>query len=90
VWDFLRQDWTYLVERFSLNDRLFGRLLADVAESFTTPERVEELRAHFEAWPEAGAGEQYRKIALERARANVNFGRRYAGAIGQWLAQKAQ
>ena len=26
VWDFYRNEWQYLVERFTLNDRLLGRV----------------------------------------------------------------
>ena len=26
VWDFYRNEWKYLVDRFSLNDRLLGRV----------------------------------------------------------------
>ncbi len=61
VWDFLRREWPYLVERFTLNDRLFARLLATVAEGFSDGARLAELRDHFDRNPEAGAGEQYRK-----------------------------
>ena len=36
VWDFLRTEWDYLVQRFTLNDRLFGRFLTTATEMFTT------------------------------------------------------
>ena len=36
VWDFLRREWDYLVQRFTLNDRLFGRFLTTATEMFTT------------------------------------------------------
>ncbi len=61
VWDFLTSEWNYLVDRFTLNDRLFARLLATVAEGFSSEKRLTELRTHFDKHPEAGAGEQYRK-----------------------------
>ena len=31
VWDFYRNEWNYLVDRFSLNDRLLGRVSVDVS-----------------------------------------------------------
>ena len=31
VWDFYRNEWNYLVDRFSLNDRLLGRVSFDVS-----------------------------------------------------------
>ena len=51
--------------RFTLNDRLFGRFLATATESFATELRLKEMKDFFEANPEAGAGENYRKIAIE-------------------------
>jgi glutamyl aminopeptidase len=30
VWDFFRNEWDYLVERFTLNDRLFGKTIQTI------------------------------------------------------------
>jgi len=38
-----RDEWQYLVDRFSLNDRAFGRLIPSVCSNFNTHERLEEV-----------------------------------------------
>ena len=73
VWDFVRNNWSYLVERFTLNDRLMGRMVAFITKSFASPLRYSEMVAFFKENPEAGAGEQYRKIALETVENNIKF-----------------
>ncbi len=57
----MQEEWAYLVERFTLNDRLFARLLPTVARGFSDQEKLDELKKHFAKYPEAGAGEQSRK-----------------------------
>ncbi len=37
--------------------------------------------------PEAGAGEQYREIALETVRNNINFIEDFSEEIGAWMAE---
>ena len=34
VWDFFRSEWDYLVGRFSLNDRLFGKSVATITNRY--------------------------------------------------------
>ena len=85
VWDFVRQKWSYLVERFSLNDRLFARLLPTLAEGFADEDRLREMRDHFDKYPEAGAGAQSRRIALETVKNNIKFAERHADPVREWL-----
>ncbi|QQP35719.1 Aminopeptidase, partial [Caligus rogercresseyi] len=68
-----RNPWEYLVDRFSLNDRIFGRFLSTATSQFSTEERLQEIKDFFSKYPEAGAGENYRKIALENVKNNIQF-----------------
>jgi len=43
VWDFIRSEWDYLVDRFSLNDRYLGRLPKTVVSSFTTEFQLQQI-----------------------------------------------
>ncbi len=36
VWKFVREEWPYLVSRFSLNDRYLGRLPRTVTSDFSS------------------------------------------------------
>jgi hypothetical protein len=44
---FFRDEWQYLVNRFSLNDRILGRLIPIVCSHFNTYERLAEVRSSF-------------------------------------------
>ena len=56
VWEFIREEWPYLVERFSLNDRYLGRMPKYISYTFSSQLRLDELLAFFKKYPEAGAG----------------------------------
>ena len=43
------------------------------------------MKSFFEKCPEAGAGEQYRKIALETVENNIKFKESHAKEIYNWL-----
>ena len=52
---------------------------------FSTHLRLDEMKNFFEKYPEAGAGEQYRKIALETVENNIKFKESHAKEIYNWL-----
>ena len=61
VWDFVRNEWDYLVERFTLNDRYLGSLIPTITKKFVTEMRLQEMRDFFAKYPDAGAGEANRQ-----------------------------
>ena len=60
------------------------------ASRFANDLRLQEMKAFFEAKPEAGAGESSRKISLESAENNVKFIRTYSEDIRTWLSANVQ
>jgi len=44
---YIRDEWQYLVDRFSLNDRGFGKLIPSVCAQFNTHERLEEVNVTY-------------------------------------------
>ena len=56
VWKFVREEWPYLVNRFSLNDRYLGRLPLVVTTDFSSEFQLQEIKDFFAKYPEAGAG----------------------------------
>ena len=65
-----------------------GRMLADIVKKFATPQRLEEMETFYANNPEAGAGANYRKIALETVKSNIAFLQNYSMDVSHWL--KAQ
>lgn len=88
VWDFVRNEWLNLVDRFTLNDRYMARMISEVTKKFATAQRLDEMEAFFQKYPEAGAGENYRKIALETVRNNINFLEKNKEIIDSWLSSQ--
>nr|XP_018898450.1 PREDICTED: glutamyl aminopeptidase-like isoform X3 [Bemisia tabaci] len=88
VWDFMRSEWQYLVDRFTLNDRAFGRLIPNVCSSFTTKERLQEMKEFFAGYPEAGAGAAGRARALETVNNNIEWLATHYKSIENFLKQK--
>ena len=48
-----------MVDRFSLNDRYLGRIPKTISSGFSTKLELEELKAFFTKYPDAGAGKSY-------------------------------
>ena len=90
VWDFIREEWPYLVDRFSLNDRTLGRLPKRVASSFATQLQLEELQAFFKKYPDAGAGKRARKQAVENTENNIRWLNRNEKVVSDWLKNQVQ
>lgn len=89
VWDFVRNEWLNLVDRFTLNDRYMARMISEVTKKFATPQRLDEMEAFFQKYPDAGAGANYRKIALETVRNNINFVETNKAIIDSWLSSQS-
>ncbi|XP_050532031.1 glutamyl aminopeptidase-like isoform X2 [Daktulosphaira vitifoliae] len=85
LWDFLRDEWEYLVDRFTLNDRAFGRLIPSVCARFNSPRRLEEMKEFFSKYPEAGAGAAGRRTALEAVSNNIKWLEQHEIIISDWL-----
>ncbi|CAB3372172.1 Hypothetical predicted protein [Cloeon dipterum] len=66
VWNFVRDQWQYLVDRFTLNSRSLGRLIPRITQNFNTQTRLDEMKAFFAKYPDAGAGASARAQALEK------------------------
>ena len=42
VWDFIRNEWDYLVERFTLNDRLFGKIMPTITSRYSNSVQIKK------------------------------------------------
>ncbi|XP_029160957.1 glutamyl aminopeptidase-like isoform X2 [Nylanderia fulva] len=85
VWDWVRNNWQFLVDRYSLNDRYLGQLIPAITKSFTTETKLDEMNAFFERYPDAGAGADNRKKALETVEWNIKWIDNNACDIDDWF-----
>ncbi|KAG8454068.1 hypothetical protein GDO86_000635 [Hymenochirus boettgeri] len=85
AWDWVRINWEYLVNRYTINDRNLGRIVTRISVSFNTPTQLWQMENFFEKYPNAGAGETPRKQALENVRNNIDWVAANKEGIKSWL-----
>lgn len=85
VWDFVRNNWEYLVNRFSLNDRYLGQMVRTITSKFTTKVKLAEMEDFFRKYPNAGAGTTSRAQALENVKNNIKWLEKNLDGITKWL-----
>jgi glutamyl aminopeptidase len=87
VWDYVRENWSYLVDRFTLNDRYLGRLIPSITGRFSTDLKVDEMQYFFAKYPEAGAGESARRQALEAVTNNIKWLNKHKKEVEDWIVE---
>ena len=64
-----------------------ARMISEVTKRFSSIQRLEEMEAFFKKYPNAGAGENYRKIALETVKNNIAFLQENVESLENWLSK---
>lgn len=90
VWDYVREEWSQLVERFGINERNLGNLIPTITARFFTQTKLEEMQNFFAKYPEAGAGTAARLRALETVKGNIKWMKVNKQAVGEWLDNYVQ
>ncbi|XP_035670129.1 glutamyl aminopeptidase-like [Branchiostoma floridae] len=85
VWDWVRQKWPELANRFGLDSRSLGRLVPNIVSGFSTNAELQEVLDFFALYPDAGAGARGREQALERIRSNIAWQTANLDHIRSWL-----
>ncbi|KAH8335428.1 hypothetical protein KR074_001621 [Drosophila pseudoananassae] len=85
VWDYVRENWTKLVDRFGLNERYLGNLIPSITARFSTQTKLEEMEQFFAKYPEAGAGTAARVRALETVKNNIVWLAENLEGVDAWL-----
>lgn len=90
AWDWTTLNWNYLVQRYTINDRNFGRLLSRITTSYNTEVQLWKMEHFFKLTPNAGAGERPRQQALETVRNNIEWIRKNEEEIRIWLENNVE
>ncbi|XP_074517164.1 glutamyl aminopeptidase [Sebastes fasciatus] len=85
AWDWTTLNWDYLVNRYTINDRNFGRLLGRITTTYNTELQLWKMEHFFGLTPDAGAGAMSRQQALETVRNNIEWIGRNENEIRGWL-----
>ncbi|XP_065573933.1 glutamyl aminopeptidase-like isoform X1 [Artemia franciscana] len=87
VWNFVRDEWQYLVDRFTLNDRYLGNMVKSITSRFSKQVQLDEMEKFFMDNPEAGAGARAREQALETVRNNIKWVKNNTPIVESWLRE---
>ncbi|KYN43680.1 Glutamyl aminopeptidase [Trachymyrmex septentrionalis] len=87
VWDWVRENWEFLVNRYTLNDRYLGDLIPSITSSFATQTKLDEIKAFFEKYPEAGAGANGRAKTLETVTKNIKWLAKNTKKFDKWFSE---
>jgi len=85
VWDWIRSNWQYLVDRFTLNNRQFGRLLPNVVGGYSTKVKLNEVTSFLLQYPEEGAGSGGRRSSVEAIKINIQWLEKHLPTLSAWL-----
>ncbi|CAK9820780.1 Glutamyl aminopeptidase [Anthophora plagiata] len=85
VWDWVRSNWEFLVNRYTLNDRYLGSLIPTITKTFATETKLNEMKAFFTKYPDAGAGAMNRAKALETVSNNIKWLNNNSKKLESWL-----
>ncbi|NXP02497.1 AMPE aminopeptidase, partial [Thinocorus orbignyianus] len=84
AWDWIRLNWPYLVDRFTINDRNLGRIVT-ISQTFNTELQLWQMENFFEQYPNAGAGESPRSQSIEQVKNNIEWLKANKEEIQGWL-----
>ncbi|XP_073818639.1 glutamyl aminopeptidase-like isoform X2 [Musca autumnalis] len=88
VWDYVRENWPRLVERFGINERYLGRMIPSITSRFASQTKLDEMEAFFAKYPEGGAGTAARKEALENVKNNKKWLEENQEQVRKWLGEQ--
>lgn len=84
AWDWIRLNWEYLVDRFTINDRTLGRIVT-ISQNFNTDLQLWQMENFFEKYPNAGAGQSPRSQSIEQVKNNIQWLKENKEEIRTWL-----
>lgn len=85
VWDYFQDNWTKLVQRFTINNNYLGGAIKNICRHFKTEARLKEMEKFFNEHKEAGAGVNARKEALETVQGNIKWIETHKSEVSAWL-----
>ncbi|KAH8358636.1 hypothetical protein KR093_001495, partial [Drosophila rubida] len=86
VWNYFREQWPKLVERFELNDSALGTVIVYITAWFASQDKLNEVREFYRKYPESGAGASPRIEAIETIKYNIKWLKENRVSIANWLS----
>ncbi|XP_011698185.1 PREDICTED: glutamyl aminopeptidase-like isoform X2 [Wasmannia auropunctata] len=87
VWDWVRENWEFLVNRYTLNNHYLGEIIPSITSSFATQTKMDEIEAFFAKYPKSGAGADGRAKTRENVSKNIKWLAKNVKTFEDWLSK---
>ncbi|KAK2583677.1 hypothetical protein KPH14_009606 [Odynerus spinipes] len=85
VWDFFRNHWESLIEKFALNEHAVDAAVGATISLFKDEEKLKEVEDFFDKYLNSGASLNTRKNVIEDIKGNIKWLNSNQWQIEQWL-----
>ncbi|XP_072923757.1 endoplasmic reticulum aminopeptidase 2-like isoform X2 [Hemitrygon akajei] len=85
AWNFVKENWNKLIEKFQLASFTVQRLIIGPASQFSSREELEEVETFFDSIKEQSSQLRSVQIALENIKNNIRWLDRNLGSLRSWL-----
>ncbi|KAL2722861.1 glutamyl aminopeptidase-like [Vespula squamosa] len=88
VWDFFRNHWENLVEKFALNDHAVDAAIGAAISLFKDEEKLNEVKKFFDKYPNTGPNANLKKNVIEDIESNIKWIKTNLWQFEQWLNEE--
>ncbi|XP_059138984.1 glutamyl aminopeptidase-like [Physella acuta] len=88
LWDWIRKNYQFFIDRFTIDDLRFGEVVYDTVKLYSTREKLQEVKDFFAQYPDAGASEGHRMLAIDSIEKNIYWAEHFKPVIVDWLERR--
>ncbi|XP_047352813.1 glutamyl aminopeptidase-like [Vespa velutina] len=88
VWDFFRNHWENLIEKFALNDHAVDAVIGAAISLFKDEEKLMEVKNFFDKYPNIGPNANMKKNVIEDIESNIKWIKMNLWQFEQWLNEE--
>ncbi|XP_014611936.1 PREDICTED: glutamyl aminopeptidase-like [Polistes canadensis] len=85
VWDFFRNHWENLIEKFALNDHVVDAVIGATISLFKDEQKLKEVEDFFNKYPNTGPSTHTKKNVIEDIKSNIKWLNANLWQFEQWL-----
>ncbi|KAF7396623.1 hypothetical protein HZH66_007485 [Vespula vulgaris] len=88
VWDFFRNHWENLIEKFALNDHAVDAAIGAAISLFKDEEKLKEVKDFFNKYSNTGPNANMKKNVIEDIESNIKWIKTNLWQFEQWLNEE--
>ncbi|XP_059138989.1 aminopeptidase A-like [Physella acuta] len=88
LWEWTRENYQLFTDRFTVMDSYFAQMIYEMVKNYNSEFKLREVKDFFDKYPDAGAGERYRKLAIESIERNIYWMKHFKPVVIDWLRKQ--